>query len=224
MAVDFKCCFDAIVNAREDFTPKHYPFTELEKLPKEEQKKIVNHAEKRFKQSHQTMADFYGYLFEELHEYGLSQSSGVMAAAMYVIHSNALKIFPQYEVLPLPSQIELMKKAGKNAWKSSRTLYGYAMSMYLLITSMKLDQEVNLPDELSNRKGSIDSPWKSKDGEVHYRKYRKMYQSVKTLRDCDTGKITLPYYVVWTMYRPVDGFKGINRTLQSFDLWSMLTR
>ena len=224
MAVDFKSCFDAVVDAREDFTPKHYPFTELEKLTKKERENIVNQAEKRFNRSHRTMADFYGYIFEELHEYGLSQSSGTMAAAMYVIHNNALKIFPQYAVLPLSSQIDLMKKAGKNAWKSSRTLYGYAMSMYLLIASMKLDQEVNLPDELPNHKGSIDSPWKSNDGEIHYRKYQKMYQNVKNLRDYDTGKITLPYYVVWTTYKPTECFKGINRTLQSFDLWSMLTR
>lgn len=223
MAVDFKSCFTAIVDARDEFTPKYYPLSEFEKLRDVDQARVLKVAESHFKKTHQTKIDFYGYLFDILHEEGLSKFNGVAAASMYIVHNNALQIFPQYANLPLVQQLIIMQKACKNTWKTTRNLNGYAMSMYLTLVAEKLDHVLLLPDLGPNQRGSVDSPWRSNEGSSRKREYIKVYQNYKNLRDFDTGKITLTNYPTWSLYQPSQDYRGVKRTIMSCDLWDMLT-
>lgn len=224
MAVDFMSCFTAIVNARDEFTPKYYPFADFEKLQKSEQARILKIAENHFKQSHQTKIEFYICLFDVLHEEGSFKYKGAAAASMHIVHNNALQVFPQYAKLPFTEQLAIMKKACKSTWKTTRNLNGYAMSMYLTLVAEKLDRIVFLPDVSPNQKGAVDSPWRTNGGNSRMREYIKIYQNWKNLRDFDTGEITLRNYPTWALYQPREEYRGVKRTVMSCDLWDMLTK
>ena len=223
MAKVFKECLEALINMKDEFAPNQYPLAKFENVSPEIQEEVLRKAERKFNYSHRTIVDFYGHLFEELHEAGLSEFDGTEAAAMYVVFRNAMSMFPQFAELEFKDRIMLFKEAHKRARRSERNLSGCAMNVYLVIVEENLDYEVNLQAEESAIKGSYESPWRASHiNPEKIRTYVKDFQNFKKLSDYDTGKVYIKQYPVWTSYKPTKNFRGVKRTLLSYEMWSML--
>ncbi len=233
MANVFRELLKELTDAREEFNPNVYPLSQFEAVAPvvkngvaisaaEIKACLLRTAENKFNYSNRTKADFYGYLFDTLYESALSKSDGIEASSMYVIYQNAMKVFPLFAELPFKERYEILIESTKKARKIERNLKGYAMCTYLVIVAHNLDNEISLPDDGFHQKSSYDSPWRTPDGENHRRLYVKVFQNFKKLRDFDTGRVKNPHYPVWTSFKPKDNYRGVNRTLLSVDIWSML--
>ena len=235
MAYDFRECLKALTDAKEEFNPKLYPLSRLETVApvvkkgvtisaKDIIENLLRTAERKFNYSHRTKADFYGYLFDTLYESALSKSDGVEASSMYVVYQNAMNVFPLFAKLPFQERYKILVEATKKTRKfSERNLKGYAMCTYLVLVAHNLDNEVLLPDDGFHQKSSYDSPWRTPDGKDHVRLYVKAFQNFKKLQDFDTGRVKDPHYPVWTTFKLKDNYRGVNRTMLSVDIWTMLT-
>ena len=223
MAKVLKECLEELISMKTEFAPNQYPLAQFESVSPEIREDVLRKAEKKFNYSHRSMFDFYGHLFEELNEAGLSEFDGTEAAAMYVVYRNAMSMFPQFAELAFKERISLFRKAHRRSRRGERNLYGCAMNVYLVIVEANLDCNVNLQAEEFNAKGSYESPWRvSRANPEQVRSYVKDFQNFKKLSDYDTGRVYVKNYPVWTSYKPTERFKGVKRNLLSFEMWSML--
>lgn len=223
MAKVFRECLEKIISKKAEFAPSQYPLAQFENVSPEIREEVLKKAERKFNYSQRTIVDFYGYLFEELHEAGLSEFDGTEAAAMFVVYRNAMSMFPQFAELPFKERISILKEAHKKGRKSERNLMGCAMNVYLVLVENHLDYEVKLHADAFSSKGVYDSPWRVNiTNPEEIRTYVKDFQNFKKLSDYDTGQVYMKKFPVWTSYKPKENFRGVKRTLLSYELWNML--
>lgn len=233
MAEDFRKLLDSFIQAKE-FTGITHPLTAFINMKAEVQNgvtysaqarkdAIIEYAEKKFNRSHRTKCDFFTALFDTLREQNLSKSDGKEAASMYIVYGNAMKYFPLFAELPFAKRYALMQKACKSTRKDEKFLKGYAKRMYLALVECGYDRKVFLKDACGNQKGAYESPWRPPIGlPADCRLYCLISTNYKKLVDYDTGRVVERNYPVFSRFKPAEGYRGINRTVQSPDLWVML--
>lgn len=224
MAKVFSECLKGLISAKEEFAPTQYPLLAFENVAPKVQEALLKKAENKFNYSHRTIVDFYGYLFDTLHEAKLSDCDGVQASAMYVIYYNAMQTFPKFAELPFNERCSLMKVVCRKAKRDERNLKGYAMKFYFALVAKELDNVLDIQQDGRPMKGFISKCVGNEENPKYYKRYKKVYQNFKSLRDFDTGRVYVRNFPVWTSYQPVDDSYVVPKVMVSSDIWELLTK